>query len=87
MKKLVKVEEVDGEGLEGLLGEKVVLFCMNYFYAGVLEGVNKEYVKLTDAGIVYDTGAWSDKDWSDFQKVGFDLYVQKSAIESFGKGK
>lgn len=27
MKKLVTVEEVEGEGLVSLLGEKVILFC------------------------------------------------------------
>jgi hypothetical protein len=30
MKKIVSVTEVEGEGLIGLLGENVILFCMNY---------------------------------------------------------
>jgi hypothetical protein len=36
MKKIVNVQEVDGEGLVALLGERVELFCMNYIYAGTL---------------------------------------------------
>ena len=46
MKKLVNVQEVEGEGLVALLGEKVILFCMTYFYAGTLVGVNTDTVLL-----------------------------------------
>jgi hypothetical protein len=81
MKKLI---EVNDEGLEGLLGETVTLFCMNYFYTGKLTGVNDSCVKLEDPSIVYETGEWSKKDWSDAQKLPGDIYVQCAAIESFG---
>lgn len=37
MKKLV--EEVSGEGLEKLLGERVLIMCANYFYTGKLVAV------------------------------------------------
>ena len=87
MKKLVNVQEVEGEGLIALLGEKVFLICMNYFYAGTLVGVNDTCVLLEDGGIVYETGAFSDLKWKDFQKITGPLYVQKSAIEAFAKGK
>jgi len=88
MKKLVSVTEVLGEGLISLLGEKVILLCMNYFYTGVLEGVNTDCVLLKDPSIVYETGPWSDKTWKDAQRLGIDkLYIQIGAIESFGLGK
>jgi hypothetical protein len=32
MKKLVKVEEVIGEGLLALMGQTVTVFCMNYIF-------------------------------------------------------
>lgn len=86
MKKLVNVVEIEGEGLTSLLGEKVILFCMNYFYAGTLTSVNSDCVLLEDAGIVYETGSFSDKSWKDFQKIG-SLYVRISSIEAFSKGK
>lgn len=86
MKKIVSVVEVEGEGLPGLLGEKVILLCMNYFYAGTLSGVNTDCVLLEDAGIVYETGPFSDAKWKDFQKIG-SLYVRISSIEAFAKGK
>ena len=81
MKKLV---EVSDEGLEGLMGETVTLFCMNYFYTGKLVGVNATCVLLDDPKIVYETGSWSEKEWSDAQSLPSSLYVQVSSIESFG---
>lgn len=86
MKKLI--EQVEGEGMESLLGENVALFCANYIYAGKLTGVNTECVLLEDAGIVYETGPFTDKEWKDFQSLNQKKwYVQKGAIESFGAMK
>ena len=81
------VQEVEGEGLTKLLGERVTLFCANYIYTGVLSGVNDTCVLLTDAGVVYETGAFADKSWKDLQKLPSEWYVQINAIESFGKLK
>ena len=77
------VEEVQGEGLVKLLGERVTLFCLNYIYTGRLVGVNEMCVLLTDAAIVYETGAFTDKKWKDAQPLPNELYVQVGAIESF----
>ena len=82
MKKLI--EEVSGEGLESLMGERVTLFCMNYFYTGKLIGVSDTCVLLTDAAIVYETGKLTDSDWKDAQSLPNDWYVQIASIESFG---
>ena len=79
-----KIVEVSDEGLEGLLGETVTLFCVNYFYTGELVGVNSTCVKLASPKIVYETGDWSRKNWKDAQALPNDLYVQTAAIESFG---
>lgn len=85
MKKLVNVVEVEGEGLAALLGENVLLFCVNYFYAGKLVGVNDKYVQLEDASIVFETGELIAKTFKDAQKLPAVWYVQTAAIESFGK--
>ena len=82
MKKIVT--EVQGEGLEKLLGERLTLFCANYIYTGTLSGVNDTCVLLTDAAIVYETGSFSEKEWNDAQKLPCEWYVQIQAIESFG---
>lgn len=84
MKKLVKCEEVEGEGLLGLLGETVMVWCMNYNYFGKLVGVNDTCVLLADAKIVYETGVLTGK-LKDAQSLPYDHYVQMSAIESFGR--
>lgn len=83
MKKLVKVEEIEGEGLMALLGQVITLFCVNYFYTGTLAGVNEDCVLLTTPKIVYETGPFTDKAWKDAQELPNDLYVMKSAIEAF----
>ena len=87
MKKLVKVEEVDGEGLISLMGEQVALFCDTYIYGGVLVGVNEHFVKLDDPKIVYETGPLKDKVWKDAQSLPSPHYVMVQKIESYGPGK
>jgi hypothetical protein len=87
MKKLIKVEEVAGEGFLALMGQTVTIFCMNYIYAGTLVGVNEEFVKLENAHIVYETGAFTEKKFKDAQKVSSELYVQKNSIESYAVTK
>ena len=88
MKKLVEVTEVDGEGLEALLGEQVLLFGLNYIYTGKLVGVNTTFVKIEGAKIVYETGPFSDKQYKRAEELpSKEWYVLISAIESFGLGK
>jgi hypothetical protein len=79
-----KIVEVNDEGFEGLMGETVTLFCMNYFYTGQLVGVNETCVKLDSPKIVYSTGDWSHSEWDDAQSLPGSIYVQCSSIESFG---
>lgn len=87
MKQLVKVEEVPGEGLIGLMGETVTFFCLNYIYTGKLVGVNDKFVKLESPKIVYETGSFDKKDWTDAQALPNDLYLMIATIESYGKVK
>jgi len=86
------VEENCKEGLEGLMGQRPTFFCCRYIYTGDLVGVNTKTIKLSKAiredvkpcGIVYETGSLDSKDWSDFQAMPGDWYVQIASIESFG---
>lgn len=81
----VLIEQVEGEGLDGLLGQVVTLFCLNYIYTGKLVGVNTSCVKLEGSKIVYETGPLGEKAWKDAQNLpGSIWYVQTGAIESFG---
>ena len=86
MKQIVEVTE--GVGLEGLLGEEVLLICSSYFYTGKLTGVNESFVQLANPAIVYETGAWTTKAYTDAQPLHVKTwYVQRAAIESFGRSK
>lgn len=86
MKKIIESEDEDG--LVGLLGEVVTLFCLNYIYTGKLVGVNDNFVKLENAKIVYETGDLNSGAWKDAQPLPKKhWYVQVSAIESFGELK
>ena len=78
-----QVIEVETEGLIALLGKTITLFCANYIYTGKLEGVNTSCVKLSSAKVVYETGAFNEKEWKDAQPLPNDLYIQIDMIESF----
>ena len=87
MKRLIEVEE-EREGLEALLNENVLIWCVNYIYAGKLVGVNDKFIKLDDAKIVYETGPLDQTGYKDAQFVPRKTqYIQCSAIESYGYGK
>jgi hypothetical protein len=75
-------------GFESYLGKDITLWCVNYIYTGKLIGVNNSCVKLEDAMIVYETGAFNESGWKDAQRLPGDChYVQISLIESFGDTK
>ena len=78
------VTEVENEGLEALMGKTVTLFCGVYIYTGKLMGVNDTCVKLENAGIVYETGPFNQKNWKDIQPLPDEWYVATQSIESFG---
>ena len=83
-----KIIEVSDEGFDGLLGKRVLIMTAGYFYEGILEGVNKSFIKITDAHIVYETGKFSDLDYKDRQKLHQnDWYLQLGLIESYGLSK
>lgn len=85
MKKII--DQVEGEGLEKFLGEKILLLCANYFYSGVLKGINDTCVLLGNPYIVYETGEWDAATYKDAQKLPEPWYVNINAIEAFGAGK
>ena len=81
------IEETGATGLDSLLGERVLLMCGNYFYTGKLVGVNKTFVELSDAAIVYETGEWSASSFKDAQRLepAGPTFVRIQWIEAFRK--
>lgn len=85
MKLIQTTVEVSGEGFEALLGKKVTIFCASYIYTGKLVGVNKTCVKLENPAIVYSTGDFSLKEYSDVQSLNTkEFYIHLTSVESFG---
>lgn len=86
MKRLI-VEDENDLGLELLVGEKVFLFCANYFYTGLLIGTSKTEALLKDCEIVYETGPFSEQGWKDAERISFsnEHYVRIRFIESYSK--
>jgi len=85
MRKIVEVQEIEGEGLESLLGKHITVWCGCYIYAGKLTGVNKTCILLEDAKVVYDTGPLTESGFKNAQELPSQWYVQIASIESFGE--
>jgi len=82
------IEENNKEGLDALLGKRVLLMTAGYFYEGKLVGVNASCVKIEDPSVVYETGKWTDDSYADIQKMNAShWYVAMGLIESFGLSK
>jgi hypothetical protein len=84
MKKLVEIQEVQGEGLLSLMGQVITVFCDTYIYTGKLIGVNDKDILLDNPSIVYETGEFNSKSWKDAQKLPNQWYIRTSKIESYG---
>jgi len=85
MKKVVTVQEVDGEGLVALLDKYVTVWCVNYIYSGKLSGVNDADILLTDACVVYETGGLCANKFERSEPLPKPHYIRTSAIESYGQ--
>ena len=85
MKVMVAVNEQ--EGFMALMGKRITLFCAVYIYTGKLVDVNETCIKLEDPAIVYETGAFNEKNWKDAQPLPHTIYIQQAMVEAFGEVK
>jgi hypothetical protein len=83
------VEEVSGDGLEKLLGERVILLCAAYFYEGKLVGVNDDDVCLSDPHIVFGVGEWDKPGYETVEAIKHaeEWFIKTASIESYGRSK
>ena len=70
--------------MKNLIGKNVMLFCLNYIYAGKLIAVDDENVQLENASIVYETGELKNKSFKDAQPLPNTWFIKTSCVESFG---
>ena len=85
MKRIVESDETSG--FEAMLGEKIVVICGIYIYAGVLSGVNSDHIELSSAKLVYETGEWKTGEWTNAQSLISPYRVMLHGIESWGPAK
>jgi len=85
MKRLIETDE--DSGFDGMIGEKVCIFCGVYIYTGTLAGVEGNHVELGNAKIVYETGSLAVGVWKDAQELPSPWRVMIAGIESWGKAK
>ena len=82
----IPVVEVENEGFFALLGKNVEVHTPNFIFAGKLEGVNDKFIKISNAHTVFDTGAYTNKNYSDAQKRQQDVwYIMLGSIIAFGE--
>jgi hypothetical protein len=82
MKKLVEISSENH--LESYLGETLTVFACRYIYSGKLVSIDETSICLEDAGIVYETGELTDKQWKDRQALPHKWCIERGSIESFG---
>jgi len=86
MKRVVEVAPQES-GFLAVIGTKIVLFCGVYIYTGVLTSVNDDYLELSNALLVYETGELASGNWKDAQVLPAVWCVMRQAIESLGTAK
>lgn len=69
-------------GLPTLVGKMVLVFTTTYIYFGRLLAVNGEFVEIGEPHIVYETGPFTAKTFTDAQKVSETLFLSIGHIES-----
>lgn len=85
IKDLLKDEDALVKDLGDLKGKLYTFWCTRYIYHGVVKAVNRNYLTLENASIVYETGEFSSKSASDIQKLPYDCNIMLQSIESFQK--
>lgn len=83
MKVLQTVIDTDNEGFMALLGETITVWGVNYVWTGKLVGVNTNQIKLENAQLVFETGAFTAIKWKDAESLPHPVYVMMSALEAY----
>lgn len=85
IKDLLKEEDELVKDLSQLKGKLYTFWCTRYIYHGVVKAVNKSFITLENASIVYETGEFSSKSASQIEKLPYDCNIMLQSIESFQK--
>ena len=81
-------EQLGGEikelnSMEDLIGETYCFQCARYIYHGRVKLINESFITLEDAGVVFETGEYSDKKAKDLQDLPNGVKIMSQSIEAF----
>lgn len=67
-----------------LLNKRCLVMCLNYNYDGIVDRIGGTVLELREPGIVYETGAWTQRGkWTNVQRLPTSiLTISFSAIEA-----
>jgi hypothetical protein len=82
---LTQDEAREIKNLDELVGETYCFQCARYIYHGKVKTVNSDYIELEKAGVVFETGDYSNTSPSDRQALPHNVFVMRGSIESFYK--
>lgn len=76
---------LEEDGYLNLIGKYITVFSCRYIYYGELIEEGKKYIKLKNPSIVYETGDFSEKKFTDIQLMSTKSFsINKDSVESFG---
>jgi len=67
--------------LDDYIGKRVIVFAINYFWWGVVNKADDEFIELGDCWIVYNTGLHEKPQWSLAEKLVDKALISRLAIE------
>jgi hypothetical protein len=84
---LTQDESKEIKNLDELVGETYCFQCARYIYHGKVKSVNSDYIELTNAGVVFETGDYSNSSPSDRQSLPNNVFIMRGSVEAFYKLK
>ena len=82
---LLEEEAKEINNLEDLVGETYLFQCVRFIYHGKVKSVNSDYIELEKAGVVFETGDYSNKEPEDRQELPNNCFVLRQSLEAFYK--
>lgn len=82
---LTAEEQKEINNLEDLIGETYLFQCARYIYHGTVKAVTNDYIELTRASVVFNTGNYDASSAEDKEALPHNVFVQRQSIEAFYK--
>jgi len=81
----IQIKEI--ENLNDLIGQVYLFQCARYIYHGEVKKVTSDYIELKNASVIFETGAYDNKEAQDKQALPKNCFIMRQSIEAFYKMK